>query len=71
MDLAFDSNGATWPGRRETENNDILIGNSDLYGGEGDDWLFARNHNMILFLFGENGNDHLYGNVGDDRLFGD
>jgi Ca2+-binding RTX toxin-like protein len=50
-----------------------------IYGGKGDDYLYASNRNNpnaggasgVDFIDGEAGNDWIYGHAGEDQLFGD
>lgn len=41
---------------------------SEIYGGQGDDWLHGTDHGS--FINGESGNDEIHGDVDGDQLYG-
>lgn len=62
--------------------NDKIFGGDSaaeeyLFGGDGDDKIWATNPSKtetedgVNYLYGNNGNDILYGSVKGDKLFGD
>ena len=53
-----------------------MAGSEKLYGGDGDDKVWAHNPGQFEddgnnYLYGNNGSDIIYGSQGADNLFGD
>ncbi len=58
-----------WSGYEITLNNDGMVGDDVLFGGDGDDMIFGQSG--LDTIYGGNNDDYIEGGCGNDTIYGD